>query len=159
MLGRRAVPAILLAPFAILGLDWSLREAPPACSQDSGAWLAGLAPAAFVTGCISLTVAVRISAARRGGWAGPWTLAACATWLVLAASWWIGGGSSPVSTWALLASVLLLPGLPAALTLAAVATARASWTPVTALAWLCAVVLVPGFVVVIEGWGGVDLYC
>ena len=159
MLAQRAVPAILLAPFAILGLDWSLREAPPACSEDTGAWLAGLAPAAFVTGCISLTVAVRISSLRRGGRAGPWTLAASAIWLALAASWWIGGRSSPVSTWAFVASVLLLPGVPAALILAAVAIVRSSWTPVMVLAWLCAVVLVPGFVVVIEGWGGVDMYC
>jgi hypothetical protein len=158
VLGPRAVVAILVAPFAILGLDWSLREAPPAC-EDTDAWLAGLAPAAFATGCICLTVAVRISAFRRAGGAGVWTLAASAIWLALAASWWIGGRSSPVSLWALVASVLLLPGVPAALTLSAVVLVRPSWTLVAALAWLSAIVLVPGFVVVIESWGGVDLYC
>ena len=31
---------------------------------------------------------------------------------------------------------------------------RPSWSLVTGLAWLCAVVLVPGFVVVIEIWDG-----
>jgi hypothetical protein len=155
---QRAVVAILLAPFLVLGLDWSLREAPPAC-QNTGAWEAGLAPAAFATGCISLTVAVRISAFRRGGRAGRLTLAACAIWLALAAEWWIEGRSSPVSNWALAASLLLLPGVPAALTLAGLALVRRSWSVVTTLAWLCAIVLVPGFVVVIESWGGVDLYC
>jgi hypothetical protein len=104
-------------------------------------------------------VIVRISAFRRGGRAGGWTLAASAIWLALAASWWIGGRSSPVSLWAFAASVLLLPGVPGVLTLSAVVVARPSWTLVTALAWLGAIVLVPGFVVVIESWGGVDLYC
>ena len=159
MLIQRAVVSILLAPFVVLGLDWSLREAPPVCSDNTDVWLAGLAPASFATGCICLTVAVRISAFRRGGRAGRRTLAAAAIWLALAAWWWIDGRSSPVYLWAGAAYVLLLPGVPAVLSLAVVALVRASWTMVTTLAWLCAVVLVPGFVVVIEVWGGVYMYC
>jgi hypothetical protein len=31
---------------------------------------------------------------------------------------------------------------------------RPSWSLVTGLAWLCAIVLVPGFVVVVEIWDG-----
>ena len=142
MLGQRAVVGILVAPFAILAFDWSLR--------DTGNRLAGLAPAAFVTGCICLTVAVRVSAFRRGGRAGRWTLVASAIWLALAATWWIGGLDSPVWMWAIVACLLLLPGVPAAWTLVAITLVRPSWRLVTALAWLCAVVLVPGFVVVIE---------
>jgi hypothetical protein len=140
------VPAILLAPFAILGLDWSLR--------DSGDRLGGLAPAAFATGCICLTVAVRISAFRRGGRAGNPTLLAVAVWLTLAVSWWIWGSSSPVFLWAGIAYLLLIPAVPAAIGLVGVNLWRPSWGLVTALAWLCAAVLVPGFVVVIEIWDG-----
>jgi hypothetical protein len=103
MLSPRAALAIVLAPFVVVGLDFSLR--------DSGTRLAGLAPAAFVTGCICLTVIVRISAFRRGGRAGRWTLVA-------------------------------------------ITLARPSWSLVTGFAWLCAVVLIPGFVVVIEFWDG-----
>jgi hypothetical protein len=146
MLSPRAALAILLAPFVVLGLDWSIR--------DSGARLAGLAPAAFVTGCICLTVIVRISAFQRGGRAGRWTLVASAMWLVLATAWWIGGRDSPVTMWAIVAYLLLLPGVPAACTLVAVTLVRPSWSLVMAVAWLCAAVLVPGFVVVIEIWDG-----
>jgi hypothetical protein len=144
VLGPRAVSAILLAPFVVLGVDWSLRE--------GGDRLAGLAPAAFATGCICLTVAVRISAFGRGGRAGRWTLVASAIWLAIAATWWIGGQDSPVWMWAIVAYLLLVPGVPVAWALVAITLVRPSWKLVTALAWLCAVVLVPGFVVVIEFW-------
>jgi hypothetical protein len=140
------VSAILLTPFAVLGLDISLRA--------SGDRLAGLAPAAFVTGCICITVAVRISAFRRGGRAGRWTLVASAIWLALAAAWWADGHDSPVVMWAVVAYLLLLPGVPATWTLVAITLVRPSWKLVSALAWVCAVVLVPGFVVVVEIWDG-----
>jgi hypothetical protein len=151
----RAVTAILLAPFAILALEWSLREAPPSCADDD-AWLAGLAPAAFVTGCICLTVQLRVSALRRGGRAGPATLTGAALWLVLAVVWWAGGSLYllPVVPY-----LLLLPAVPAVATLAAINFVRPTWTIVTAIAWLGAFVLVPGGVVVVETWGGVNFYC
>jgi hypothetical protein len=60
MLSQRAALAILLAPFALMTLEWSLREQPSVPCGDPGTgpirqdWLAGLAPAAFLTGCVYL---------------------------------------------------------------------------------------------------------
>jgi hypothetical protein len=162
MLSQRAALAIVLAPFAIAMLEWSQREAPsvpcggPSTGQED--WLAGLAPAAFATGCICLWVAIRVSAHRRGGRAGVPTLAASAGWLVAAMAWWIEGEASPVSLYALLAYVLLLAAVPAAVTLIAAILIRPSWPIVAGLAWLCAVVLVPGLVAVVDNWG-VDFVC
>ena len=54
-------------------LEWSLREKPSVPCGDPGTdpirqdWLAGLAPAAFLTGCVCLIVAVRVSALQLGG--------------------------------------------------------------------------------------------
>jgi hypothetical protein len=148
MLSERAALAILLAPFALLGLEWSQREAPSVpCGafEDPAreAWLSGLAPAAFVTGCICLVVVLKISA-------GTPTLIAVAAWLAFAAWWWIVGEASLVSQWAFFAYLLLLPGIPFAVALIAAILIRPSWTLVRVLAWLCAVVLVPGLVGVID---------
>jgi hypothetical protein len=150
----RAVTALLLAPFAVLALEWSLRETPPACGDDDG-WIAGLAPAAFVTGCICLTVVLRVSALRHAGRAGPTTLAGAALWLALAVTWWAGGSLYLLP---LAAYLLLLPAVPAVATLAAINLVRPSWTIVSAIGWLGAFVLVPGGVVVVETWHA-DFYC
>ena len=72
--------------------------------------------------------------------------------------WWIAGEDSPVSWWAVLAYFLLLPGVPAAVALTAAILIRPSWPLVTSLAWLCAVVLIPGLVAVVDYWG-VDFVC
>jgi hypothetical protein len=161
MLSPRAATAILVAPFVIAAVDWSRREAPSVPCGESRAteeWLSGLAPAAFLTGVVCLVVAVRISALHRAGRAGVPTLAAAAAWLVCAAAWWVGGEGSPLSTWAALAYLLLIPGVPAALTLIVAIAIRPAWGLVTTLAWLCAIVLVPGGVAVVETWG-VDYIC
>jgi hypothetical protein len=141
-LGQRAVVAILLAPFAICMIDWALR--------DSDDWDAGLAPAAFATGCVCLVVILRLSAEERGGRAGALTLVAVATWLALAVAWWAGGMSTPVYLWAAMSYLLLFPSLFAVVALIAVILARRSWAAVRGLAWLCAIVLVPGLVCVVE---------
>ena len=156
MLSQRTALAILLAPFALLTLEWSQREepyVPCGALEEPGreAWLAGLAPAAFVTGCICLVVVLKISA-------GTSTLIAVAAWLMAAAWWWIVGEASLVSQWAFFAYLLLLPGIPVAVALSAAILIRPSWTLVRVLAWLCAVVLVPGLVGVLDNWG-VDFLC
>lgn len=162
----RAVTAILLAPFAILALEWGLRLQPSErmpCAEAGppgvrAAWVAGVAPAAFLAGCVCLAVILRISAQRRGGRPGAATLVAIAVWLALAVSWWSGGRSSPMTLLAALAYALLIPSLIVVATLVVLIVARPSWTTVTGLAWLCAIVLVPGFVAVVETWNA-DFYC
>jgi hypothetical protein len=152
---------MLLAPFVIAAVDWSRREAPSvACGESDPReeWLSGLAPAAFLTGFVCLVVAVRISAMQRDGRAGVATLATAAAWLVAAFSWWIAGEASPVSTWALFAYLLLFPAVPAAVALIAAILIRPSWPLVTSLAWLAAIVLVPGLVALVDNWG-VDFIC
>ena len=156
MLTQRAALAILLAPFALLTLEWSQREQPSVpCGafEDPAraAWLSGVAPAAFVTGCICLVVVLKISA-------GTPTLIAVAAWLACAAWWWIVGDAALVSTWAFFAYLLLLPGIPVAVGLSAAILVHPSWTLVRVLAWLCAIVLVPGLVGVLDNWG-VDFLC
>lgn len=161
MLSPRGATGILLAPFVIAAVDWSRREAPSvACgvSDPREEWLSGLAPAAFLTGVVCLVIAVRISAMQRDGRAGAPTLAASVTWLVCAVAWWLDGSDSPVTMWAVLAYLLLIPGVPAALALVVATMIRPSWKLVTGLAWLCAAVLVPGLIVVVDGWG-VDFIC
>jgi len=160
-LGPRAATAILLAPFVIAAVDWSRREAPSvACGETDPReeWLSGLAPAAFLTGVVCLVVAVRVSAMQRDGRSGVPTLVGAATWLVCAVAWWVGGDETPVSWWAVIAYLLLIPGVPAALTLVAAIAIRPSWKLVTGLAWLCAIVIVPGLVAVVDSWG-VDYIC
>jgi hypothetical protein len=119
MLSQRTALAILLAPFALLTLEWSQREEPN-------------------VPC--------------GAYEDP------AAWLVTAAWWWIAGEASLVSQWAFFAYLLLLPGIPVAVALIAAILIRPSWMLVRVLAWLCAVVLVPGLVGVVDNWG-VDFVC
>jgi hypothetical protein len=160
VLSPRGATAIPLAPFVIAAVDWSRREAPSVACGETDAreeWLSGLAPAAFLTGVVCLVIAVRISAMDRDR-AGAPTLVASAAWLVCAAAWWLGGPDSPVTMWAALAYLLLIPGVPAALALVAATMIRPSWQLVTGLAWLCAIVIVPGMVVVVDSWG-VDYIC
>ena len=64
-----------------------------------------------------------------------------------------------MSLWALISYVLLLVAVPAIATLAALIALRPSWALVRGLAWLSAVVVVPGGVAVVETWGGLDLGC
>jgi hypothetical protein len=161
VLSPRAAAAILLAPFVIAAVDWSRREPPhEPCGQTvaKDEWLSGLAPAAFLTGCVCLTVAVRVSAADRGGRAGTPTLAFVAGWLAGAIAWWSGGAGSPIALWAGIAYLLLIPAVPAVLMLLVMIELRRLWIDVRALAWLCAFVLVPGGVAVIDSWG-TDFYC
>ncbi len=142
----RAVTAILLAPFAILALEWGQRERPyeeARCVETDAvreAWVDGVAPAAFVTGCICLVVVLRLSAARRQGRPGAATLTATGLWLALAIAWWAGGEEPPA---------LLVP---------AVTAIRPSRAAVTALAWAGATMFVPAFVALVETTG-TDFSC
>ena len=166
MLSPRAALAILLAPFAIFTFDWALRDSPPdrmPCA-DAGpravreAWVSGVAPAALITGCVCLVVLMRLSAHDRGGRAGAPTLAAVVAWLALAIAWWLGGEAWPLILWVAIAYVLTIPALFVVVGLIAVILARDSWGAVRVLAWLCAVVLVPGLVAWVEAWNA-DFYC
>jgi hypothetical protein len=138
----RAVATLLLAPFAVLILDWALRDP---CADD---WEAGLAPAAFVTGAICVVVVLRISA--RDGRAGTPTFVASGLWLVAAATWWTGGRSTPMFLWAFASLVALVVVVPAAAVLVVATWVRPSWRRVSALAWIGAVALVPALVAVVE---------
>jgi hypothetical protein len=156
----RAVTAILLAPFAILALEWGQRERPyeeARCVETDAvreAWVDGVAPAAFVTGCICLVVVLRLSAARRQGRPGAATLTATGLWLALAIGWWAAGEESPVALWSLIALFLAIP----ALLVPAVTAIRPSRAAVTALAWVGATVFVPAFVALVETTG-TDFSC
>lgn len=106
----------------LLGLlvyGWVVRprpglEADCGASSDSArdAWLVGLAPAAFVTACGCVFVALWASAglaARERPRTTSIILAAVA--LALGLQWWFDGSDSPVVFWAMLAFVGLVPSL------------------------------------------------
>jgi hypothetical protein len=153
VLSPRGAAAILVAPFAVLALEWSTRELPevPCGNPPDPAWTSGVSAAAFITGCVCLTVAVRIRPHLP-------TVAAAGAWVVAALTWWVEGESSPLSLWAGIAYLLLVPVVPMVLvTLVAIAL-RPSWTPVSLLAWVGAIVLVPGFLGVID-MAGSDFKC
>ena len=123
----------------------------PCGEAPDPAWTSGVAPAAFVTGCICLAVALRTSPRLP-------TQAAAAAWLATAAAWWIEGETSPVVLWAAITYFLLIPVAPVVLTILVAVVLRPSWSLVTGLAWLGAIVLVPAFVGVVE-MSGSDFKC
>jgi hypothetical protein len=146
-------------------LVWALREPPtepcsgaePASVRD--AWMAGLAPATFAAGCYCAAFLFWLSGRTRGGDPSPATVLAAGALLAAAGVWW--AGAEFMFVWPLLAylflipSVILVPGLIVAI---AVSPEPRAWRRLRALAWWAAVVLLPGFVAVIDLWG-TDLDC
>jgi len=80
--------------------------------------------------------------------------------------WWVDGASSPASWWGLIAYLACLPaaGFVPWLVWRLQRSLRkadypAAWQQLHALSWWNALVLVPAFVAIIDGWNAGRIYC
>lgn len=172
--GAAVAAALLLVTLATPVIVWLLRT-PPHEHVDCGAagppavrtaWIADLDPAAFGTAAVCALIGLRADAGARGQRL-PDALTGLAAAVVLAAGgwWWAEGRASPIALWALVGYVGCLPAaFYVPLHLARVvrglqrADNEAAWRAVRALSCWGVLILVPGFVGVVGGWG-VDVYC
>jgi hypothetical protein len=158
---------VLALPFVVLVLAWVLREppyerAPCGVAANHDAWVAGLAPAAFAAGCYCAAFLFWLSGRTRAGNPSPTTVLAVVAALAAAGLWWAGGETvGYLMLWPVLALILLLPSaiLVPGLVFAIVRSPEPrAWKILQALTWWSALVLLPGFVALIDSWG-VDFYC
>jgi hypothetical protein len=152
----------------LLVFGWIARERPdnvecarPGAARTLEAWTVGLAPAAFVTACGCVYVALWASAGQRGS-ERPRTASVVLAAVVLAIGleWWIDGSESPVGSWALvtLFGLLATPLVAPALMLGVWWFRRKrryvwAWRSLRVLCWWSLLILIPAFVVLVSLWG------